>query len=118
MTKSKTTHKAHAFLGAVFVLLIAVFIGCSQTTGGSGGGNTGNSVGGPVTPNPEASFVEGGASLILSPDHLTIKVKAKTSDGFVTIEGCNETNLASGTETTLHAKGTMVVLKGKIIELD
>ena len=33
------------------------------------------------------------------------------------MEGCTETTLASGTETTLHAQGTAVILKGTITEL-
>ena len=67
----------------------------------------------------DAPFVEGGASLILSPDKLTIRVKAVTSDGSaVAVEGCTETSLASGsTYTRLHATGTVVILKGKIIKL-
>ena len=66
-------------------------------------------------PNP----VEGGAVLILSPDHLNIKVAANTEDGSdITVEGCTETRLASDTKTTLHARGTTVILKGKITELD
>ena len=65
-------------------------------------------------PNP----VEGGAVLILSPDKLTIEVRAKTEDGSaITVEGCNETTLASGTRTTLLAKGTKVILKGNITGL-
>ncbi|QUY17888.1 leucine-rich repeat domain-containing protein [Treponema vincentii] len=65
-----------------------------------------------------APFVEGGASLILSPDKLDIQVKAVTSDGSaIAVEGCTETELTSGTATVLHAKGTVVILKGKIIEL-
>ena len=65
----------------------------------------------------DAPFVEGGASLILSPDKLDIKVKVRTADGTpVTVEGCEETTLASG-GTVLHAKGTTVILKGKITEL-
>ena len=67
----------------------------------------------------QAPFVEGGASLILSPDKLDIKVKAVTSDGSaVAVEGCTETELTSDTETVLSAKGRRVILKGKIIELD
>ena len=68
----------------------------------------------------DAPFVEGGASLILSPNKLTIQVKAVTSDGSaVAVEGCTETELTSGsTYTWLHATGTVVILKGKIIELD
>ena len=65
-------------------------------------------------PNP----VEGGAVLILSPDKLTIEVRAVTADNSaITVEGCNETTLASGTRTTLLAKGTKVILKGNITEL-
>ena len=66
----------------------------------------------------EVTSVEGGAVLILSPDKLNIKVKAKTEDGSdITVEGCTETTLANDTETELHAKGTKVILKGKITEL-
>ena len=64
----------------------------------------------------QAPFVEGGASLILSPNKLDIKVMVTTADGSsVTVEGCEETTLASS--TVLHAKGTTVILKGKITEL-
>ena len=66
----------------------------------------------------QSLFVEGGASLILSPNKLAISVKAVTSDGSaVAVEGCTETELTSGTETVLHAKGRRVILKGKIIKL-
>ena len=66
----------------------------------------------------QSLFVEGGASLILSPDRLDIKVKVTTADNSsVRIEGCTETELTSGTETVLHAKGRKVILKGKIIKL-
>ena len=66
----------------------------------------------------QSLFVEGGASLILSPNKLTIPVKAVTSDGSaVAVEGCTETSLASGAETVLHAQGTRVILKGKITAL-
>ena len=66
-----------------------------------------------------APFVEGGASLILSPDKLDITVKGTTADGTsVSVEGCTETTLISGTATVLHAKSTKVILKGKITELD
>jgi len=71
-----------------------------------------------VPEKPQAPFVEGGASLILSPDKLNIQVKAVTSDGSaVAVEGCTETSLISGTETVLHAQGSVVILKGKIIKL-
>ena len=66
----------------------------------------------------QSLFVEGGASRILSPDRLDIKVKVTTADNSsVRIEGCTETELTSGTETVLHAKGRRVILKGKIIKL-
>ncbi|EMD55984.1 hypothetical protein HMPREF9728_01853, partial [Treponema denticola US-Trep] len=71
-----------------------------------------------VPEKPQAPFVEGGASLILSPDKLNIQVKAVTSDGSaVAVEGCTETELTSGAQTVLRAKGTVVILKGKITEL-
>ena len=72
----------------------------------------------PPTP-PNVPSVEGGAVLILSPDKLAIKVKAKTADGSaIQVKGCSETTLASDVETELHAKGTTVILKGKITKLD
>jgi len=73
----------------------------------------------PPTP-PNVPSVEGGAVLILSPNNLTIEVKAKTADGSaIQVEGCTETTLKSSMidATELHAKGTTVILKGKIIEL-
>ena len=102
---SKNKTKAFVFLGVAFVLLITL-TDCKQTSGGGGGGKQG------------APFVEGGASLILSPNKLTIKVKVVTADkSAVTVEGCAETTLANDTETELHAKGTTVILKGKITKL-
>ena len=66
----------------------------------------------------DAPFIEGGASLILSPDKLDITVRVTTADSTpVTVEGCTETELTSGTYTELHAQGTRVILKGKITEL-
>ena len=118
MTKFKTKHKAFALtkmraaalIIAALLTLALLFTGCKQSAGGSGSG-----IGGTVH---EAPFVEGGASLILSPDKLDITVEVTTSDGTpVTVEGCTETTIPSGTETVLHAKGTKVILKGKIIEL-
>ena len=94
-------------LGAVSLITATIFFTACNQTGNTGGGGT-----------QGAPFVEGGASLILSPDNLTIKVKATTADGFaITVEGCTETTLTSDVETELHAKGTSVVLKGKIIKL-
>ena len=71
-----------------------------------------------VPEKPQAPFIEGGASLILSPDKLDIEVTVTTADNSsVRIEGCTETELTSGTQTVLHAKGTRVILKGNIIKL-
>ena len=107
MKKSNSKSKAQsAFwnLGAVALITATIFfVACKQTNGG-GGGKQG------------APFVEGGASLILSPDHLNIKVAAKTEDGSdIAVEGCEETTLKSNAWTELHAKGTTVILKGKIV---
>ena len=71
-----------------------------------------------VPEKPHVPFIEGGASLILSPDKLDIRVKAVTSDGSaVAVEGCTETELTSGAETVLYATGRRVILKGNIIKL-
>ena len=105
MTMSFNRKALGAFrkLGAVSLITATIFFtACNQTGGGK----------------QKAPFVEGGASLILSPDNLTINVGAKTADGSaITVEGCTETTLASDTKTTLNATGTRVVLKGKITEL-
>ena len=118
MTKFKTKHKAFALtkMRAAALIIAALltpallFTGCKQSAGGSGSG-----IGGTVH---EAPFVEGGASLILSPDKLDITVKVTTSDNSpITVEGCDKTELTSGMATILKAKSTGVVLKGKIIKL-
>ena len=58
------------------------------------------------------------AELTLSSDKLGIKVTVTTDDGTpVTVEGCTETELKSGTETDLNANGTTVKLTGKITAL-
>ena len=107
MKRSNSKQKAQSAFkklgGVVLITATIFFTACKQTGGGT----------------QEASFVKGGALLILSPDNLNIKVKAVTSDGSaITVEGCNETTLTSDVETTLHATGTRVVLKGKIIKLN
>jgi internalin-related protein len=102
--KHKT--RGAALATAALVTLIALFgmTGCPNNAGGGG--------------TPQASLVSGGASLILSADKLTIKVTVKTADSSsVTVEGCTETTLTSDSETELHAKGTTVILKGRIIKL-
>ena len=90
-------------LGAVSLITATIFFtACNQTGGGK----------------QKAPFVEGGASLILSPNNLNIRVEAKTADGSaITVEGCNETTLENGEYTELHAKGTKVILKGNITKL-
>ena len=66
----------------------------------------------------EVASVECGAVLILNPTKLNISITAKTADGSaIVVEGCTETTLKSDVETKLHAKGTKVILKGKITEL-
>ena len=105
MKKSNSTKKAlGAFkkLGAVALITATIFfVACNQTGGGGGG-----------------SVVKDVAVLTLSPDKLTIRVMAVTSDGSaITVEGCTETTLASNKETTLTATGTTVILKGNITGL-
>ena len=93
---------------AVSALALFVMTACKDPSDGTGSGT--------VT-LPEAPFVEGGVSFILSPDKRIITVKVKTAVGNVTVEGCEETTLTSDTEAELHAQGTRVTLKGDITEL-
>ncbi len=119
-----------AIFFVVSALALFVMTACKDPSDGTGSG-TGTL--------PEAPFVEGGVSFILSPDKLdigitvtsadggvsfslspdkrTITVKVKTAVGNVTVEGCEETTLTSDTEAELHAQGTRVTLKGDITEL-
>ena len=125
--KSNSKHKAFALtktraaplIAAALMTLIALFgiTACPNNvegavTGTANGGNTGG------LKWHEAPFIEGGASLILSPDKLTIRVTVTTSDNSpITVEGCDKTELTSGTRTELKAKNTGVVFKGKITKL-
>ena len=105
--------KLKSFFFAASALTLVFITACSNAAQIPDAGTGGSAA------LPEAPFVEGGASLILSPNKLNIKVKVTTSDGTpVTVEGCTETTLLSGTETVLHAQGTVVILKGKIIKLN
>ena len=105
--------KLKSFFFAASALTLVIITACSNAAQMPDAGTGGSAA------LPEAPFVEGGASLILSPNKLDITVKAVTSDGTpVTVEGCTETELTSGTETVLHAQGTVVILKGKIIKLN
>ena len=109
MKKSNSKQKALGAvkkLGAVALITATIFFtACNQT---GGGGNTGGGGGG--------SVVKDGAVLTLSPDKLNINVGAKTEDGSdIAVEGCEETTLESGKYKELHAKGTTVILKGKIV---
>ncbi|WP_425316059.1 leucine-rich repeat domain-containing protein, partial [Treponema pedis] len=102
-----TTGLALIVLSAAAVL----FTGCRNTAGvkpadgaGSGGGGNSGAGGGGVLLDT--------AVLTLSPDKKDITVKVITADGSaVTVEGCTETELPSGTETTLHAQG-LTALQG------
>ncbi|MFC2289126.1 MAG: leucine-rich repeat domain-containing protein, partial [Treponema lecithinolyticum] len=126
--KSNSKHKAFALtktraaplIAAALMMLIALFgitacpnnVEGGAVTGTANGGNTGG------LEWHEAPLIEGGASLILSPDKLTIRVTVTTSDNSpITVEGCDKTELTSGTQTELKAKNTGVVLKGKITKL-
>ncbi|EPF47545.1 hypothetical protein HMPREF1222_00447, partial [Treponema vincentii F0403] len=67
------------------------------------------------------SFEPKKALLTLEAGKNTVKVKAKTADGKpITVEGCNETELANEAETTLTAKvaGTQIALIGELTELN
>ncbi len=84
----------------------------------------------PALPNPllfPASNAEHTAEwtpkalLTLEAGKNTVKMKAKTADGKpITVEGCNETELANEVETTLTAKvaGTQIALIGELTELN
>ena len=124
--KSNSKHKAFALtkkgvalpVTAALLALIALFgmTACPNSAGGNTDSASGGNTGGLAW--HEAPFIEGGASLILSPDKLTIRVTVTTSDNSpVTVEGCDKTELTSGTQTELKAKGRKVVLKGKITKL-
>ena len=115
MTKFRVHKKkgAAAIVTASVLALIALFGMTACSNAAQPGTGTGGS-----TALPDAPFIEGGASLILSPDKLDIKVRVRTADSTpVTVEGCTETELTSGAETVLSAKGRRVILKGKITEL-
>lgn len=68
-----------------------------------------------------APKVEGGISMIVSPDKKDITIEVLTQDGSpITVEGCNETEIPGndyGISRTLTATDTTVILKGKIIKL-
>ncbi|MGP1438929.1 MAG: leucine-rich repeat domain-containing protein [Treponema sp.] len=64
------------------------------------------------------SFEHEGAILTLGQSGSQIHVKAKTKDDKpIMVTGCNETELKSDVGTTLTATGSVVILKGNIIEL-
>ena len=83
-------------------------------------GNTSDSYTHTITKavNVKVSFTTHFAVLTLSPDKLTIKVRAKTVDGSaIAVEGCTETTLKNDRYTYLYANETTVTLKGNITEL-
>ena len=122
---TKQTQKTKRCCSAVLigVLLATLSAGCSNPAGGNkpSGGSTGGGGtpggGGSGTP-PAAPFVAGGASLILSPEELYIRVTAKTADNSpITVEGCIETEFQSNVVTMLTIRGKKVIFKGNITEL-
>ena len=124
--RTKQTQKTKRCCSAVLVgvLLAALSAGCSNPAGGNK--PSGGSAGGGGTPGgggsgtlPAAPFVAGGASLILSPEELYIRVTAKTADNSpITVEGCIETAFqSSDVVTRLTIRGKKVIFKGNITEL-
>jgi len=72
-----------------------------------------------VTVSFELRPVKDAAVLILSPNNLTIKVRAVTADGSaIEVKGCKETTLESNVKTELETRDTTVILEGKITELN
>jgi len=67
------------------------------------------------------SSVEGGVSMLLSPETRTIEIRVLTSDGSaINVEGCSGSIIDGGDfskSRTLTAKGERIVLKGKITKL-
>ena len=117
MIKFKTKHKAFALrktgaavlITAALLTLVPVFTACPNNAGGNKPGGSGEN---PSTP-PSGKVI-----LTLDTGKLNIIVKAKTADGSdIQVEGCEETTLKSDKAAELHAKGTIVTLKGKISEL-
>lgn len=117
MIKFRTKNKAFALrktgaaalITAALLTLVPVFIGCPNNAGGNKPGGSGEN---PSTPPSETAI------LTLDAGKLNIIVKAKTADGSdIQVEGCDEATLKSDKAAELHAKGTIVTLKGKISEL-
>ena len=100
---------AAALITAALLTLVPVFIGCPNNAGGNKPGGSGEN---PSTP-PSGKVI-----FTLDAGKPNIIVKAKTADGSdIQVEGCDETTLKSDKAAELHAKGTIVTLKGKISEL-
>ena len=102
-TNNKT--KAKAFLGAAFMLLIAlIFTACPQKAKPKAE---------PPAPPPVRYVV------LTRGDKNPIQVKAKTADGSdIAVEGCHQKTLKNGQKTPLTATGQKVILKGNITELN
>ena len=89
------------------------------------GGCKSNVSNGTKTNNTEietgVSSVEGGVSMLLSPETRTIEIRVLTSDGSaINVEGCSRSIIDGGDfskSRTLTAKGERIVLKGKITKL-
>ena len=104
--KSFTTWAAGIMLAAS-LLFIGLLTGCPNAAGGNK----------PVEGNTPNDKVIGGAALRLS-EKKDITITAVTQDGVdISVEGCTETVLNSNVETTLHATGDKIILKGKITQL-
>ena len=105
MKTNNSKNKAKAFLGAAFMLLIAlIFTACPQKAKPKAE---------PPAPPPVRYVV-----LTIGTKN-TIQVKAKTAGGSdIAVEGCQEKTLKNGQKTALTATGQKVILKGNITELN
>ena len=104
--------RAAALITAALLTLALLFTGCPNNAGGNKPGGSGENPSTPSTP-PSDTVI-----FTLDAGKPNIIVKAKTKDGSdIQVEGCEETTLKSDKAAELHAKGTIVTLKGKISEL-
>ena len=66
-----------------------------------------------------STIIDGGTSFVIDSEKKTITIYVKTADGSsVKAEGCTETVIESGTESTLNIKSSLIILKGNIIEFN
>lgn len=104
MKTNNSKNKAKAFLGAAFMLLIAlIFTACPQKAKPKA-----------EPPAPPVRYI-----VLTIGTKNPIQVKAKTADGSdIAVEGCHQKTLKNGQKTALTATGQKVILKGNITELD